>query len=443
MSHTPYVMYWMQSSIRSHWNPALERAVIEANKHNLPLLVVFVLTKGFMSANIRHYTFLLEGLRETLQELDKRKITLRIISANPPDTIVLLSRYAEVCILDRGYLNIHRDWYSQIRNRISVPVIQIESNTILPVHTAYPKEAYSAGIIRPKIHALWNDYLQPVKQHELKNANPPDIQSKFPELAILTENELKEKLEDTAKAHASRESISISSHFQGGEIMAEKKLQVFIEQNLRGFSTDRNDPSLQGSSMLSPYLHFGMISPLRIALETRDRGSGESVDVLWEELIVRRELACNFTEYNNNYDNPDCLPNWALETLHKHNSDPREYLYSFEELENGLTHDRYWNAAQNQMRSLGWMHGYMRMYWGKKVIEWSPDFETAYDRLVRLNDTWELDGRDPNGYAGIAWCFGKHDRAWQERPVFGKIRYMNDSGLRRKFNIDTYADKWT
>ncbi|GAB6089683.1 deoxyribodipyrimidine photo-lyase [Spirochaeta dissipatitropha] len=433
----------MQSSVRSHWNPALERAIIEANKQNLPLLVVFVLTKGFMSANVRHYAFLLEGLRETFQELGSRNITLHIVSGNPPDAIVLLSRYAEVCILDQGYLRIHRDWYSQIRKRISKPIIQIESNTVLPVRTAYPKEAYSAGIIRPKIHALWGDYLEAIKQYELTNHNLPDVKSLYPELEFLSESDLEDKLMDTAAAHASPGSISISSKIKGGELQAERRLHIFIEQNLGSFADDRNDPSLEGSSILSPYLHYGMISPLRIALEARDRGSGESVDVLWEELIVRRELSCNFTEYNGNYDNPECLPDWALKTLHKHNSDPREYLYTYEELEQAATHDKYWNAAQNQMRILGWMHGYMRMYWGKKVIEWSPDFETAYERLIRLNDDWELDGRDPNGYAGVAWCFGKHDRAWQERPVFGKIRYMNDSGLKRKFNIDAYADKWT
>ena len=160
-----------------------------------------------------------------------------------------------------------------------------------------------------------------------------------------------------------------------------------------------------------------------------------------EELIARRELAANFVYYNSKYDSIDCLPDWCTKTLGDHEGDPREYIYSLEEFEAAETHDPYWNAAQRQMVITGKMHGYMRMYWGKKILEWSPSPRVAYETALYLNDKYELDGRDPNGYTGVAWCFGKHDRPWKERPVFGKVRYMNDRGLRRKFDADLYVRK--
>jgi deoxyribodipyrimidine photo-lyase len=191
---------------------------------------------------------------------------------------------------------------------------------------------------------------------------------------------------------------------------------------------------------MSPYLHFGQISPLEIALEVSNTNSPGSESYL-EELIVRRELSMNFVFYNDNYDNIECLPNWAKETLELHAMDPRDYNYSFRELEKAATHDPFWNAAQYEMTKFGKMHGYMRMYWGKKILEWTDSPEEAYNICVTLNDKYELDGRDPNGYTGVAWCFGKHDRAWKEREIFGKVRYMNDKGLRRKFDIEEYVQR--
>ncbi len=190
---------------------------------------------------------------------------------------------------------------------------------------------------------------------------------------------------------------------------------------------------------MSPYLHFGQISPLHIALEVlKTKSPGKSAYL--EELIIRRELAVNFVYYNREYDNLKCLPDWAYNTLMEHRKDKREYIYSLEEFENAETHDPYWNAAQLEMVHSGKMQGYMRMYWGKKILEWAQNPEKAYQIALKLNNRYELDGRDPNGYAGVAWCFGKHDRAWKEREIFGKVRYMNDHGLRRKFKMDSYVD---
>ncbi len=202
----------------------------------------------------------------------------------------------------------------------------------------------------------------------------------------------------------------------------------------------KNDPTKECVSNMSPFLHFGQISPLHIALRVSETDS-PGKDAYLEELIVRRELSVNFVFYNKNYDAFEGLPEWAKKTLKEHEKDPREYVYTLEELENAETHDPYWNAAQREMTLRGKMHGYMRMYWGKKIIEWSRTPENAFKTAVYLNNKYELDGRGPNGFTGVAWCFGKHDRPWKERPIFGKIRYMNANGLKRKFDADGYVAK--
>jgi deoxyribodipyrimidine photo-lyase len=238
------------------------------------------------------------------------------------------------------------------------------------------------------------------------------------------------------------DSVEKTEHFKGGASEVTKRLENFIEDKLPDYPELRNDPTIDCQSNLSPYLHFGQISPIYTALKILDaNASAASKEAFLEELIVRRELAVNYVQYNENYDYFAGLPDWAKRTLWSHKSDPREYLYSLSELENAETHDPYWNAAQNQMRVTGKMHGYMRMYWGKKLIEWSKTPEIAFNTALHLNNKYELDGRDPNGFAGVAWCFGKHDRPWKERLIFGTVRYMNENGLRRKFDADKYIAK--
>jgi deoxyribodipyrimidine photo-lyase len=201
---------------------------------------------------------------------------------------------------------------------------------------------------------------------------------------------------------------------------------------------------VERGSGLSPYLHFGQIGPLEVALTVREApGIPEKAkEAFLEEMIVRRELSANFVFYNPRYDTYEgALPAWSRATLEKHRHDPRPYLYGLQELENAATHDLYWNAAQEEMVKTGRMHNYMRMYWGKKIIEWSASPEEAWDTALYLNNRYELDGRDPNAFAGIAWCFGKHDRPWAEHPVFGQVRFMNQKGLDRKFRMKAYLSR--
>jgi deoxyribodipyrimidine photo-lyase len=228
-----------------------------------------------------------------------------------------------------------------------------------------------------------------------------------------------------------------------GEKAAQSALYGFVEEKLGGYDRDRNNPNKTGQSDLSPYLHFGHISAQRIALEViKEKAASESRDAFLEELIVRRELSDNFCFYNDHYDSVEGFPEWAKKTLDQHMKDKRPYLYSLEDFEEARTHDDLWNAAQMEMVKCGKMHGYMRMYWAKKILEWTRSPEEAMETAIYLNDRFELDGRDPNGYAGIAWSIGGvHDRAWNEWNVFGKIRYMSYNGCRSKFKTDSYI-KW-
>jgi deoxyribodipyrimidine photo-lyase len=193
---------------------------------------------------------------------------------------------------------------------------------------------------------------------------------------------------------------------------------------------------------LSPYLHFGQISPSYTASEVGSYG-GPNSDAFLEELIVRRELSMNFNHFNPKYDSFSGLPDWAKKTLLERQEDLRKYLYTMEDLEKALTHDPYWNTAQKEMVITGKMHGYMRMYWGKKILEWTATPQDAFETALYLNNKYELDGRDPNGFTGVAWCFGNHDRPWARRPIFGNIRYMSEDGLKRKFDADKYTRKYS
>ena len=423
-----YVLYWMQASPRSHYNHALEYGINQANSLKKPLLVYFGITGNFPEANGRHYNFLLEGLRETQISLRDRGIKLIIRLCPPPEGLIELAENASMVIVDRGYLKIQREWVQNAASIIQCPFHQVETNVIVPVETASPKDEYSAATLRSKINKRLSDFLVPLKKRNLlKNSLDISVDS----VPLDDINSLIQRINVDVD-------VKPADKYEGGTKSAIIFLNDFLKNKLHKFE-ERNDPSRDYSSHMSPYLHFGQISPLYIALEVLKTKS-VGINAYLEELIVRRELAMNFVFYNENYDNLNCLPEWAQKTLSKHSKDIREYLYSFDELENAQTHDPYWNAAQKEMMSTGKMHGYMRMYWGKKIIEWTSNPEEAYDIALALNNKYELDGRDPNGYAGVAWCFGKHDRAWKERDIFGKVRYMNANGLRRKFKIDHYVD---
>ena len=424
-----YVLYWMQSSHRVEFNLALEYAFSWANKLDKPLVVFFGLTRSYPAANLRHYAFMLEGLRDVKAQLEDIGVKLVVREQSPELGVTALSKDACLTVVDRGYLKTLRQWYSDAAAKMRCSLVQVEDNVLVPVEEASIKEEYSAATLRPKIQKKRENFLRMPKQQEPKKSS---LDLKFDSVDLAD-------FDAVVSALNVDRSVQKAS-FRGGSREAAKRLVDFLENKLPVYADWRNNPTVDFTSKLSAYLHFGQISPVKIALEVLAADApDEAKEVYLEELIVRRELAVNYVYFNERYDSFEGLPNWANLTLNKHKADKREYLYTVEDLERAETHDLYWNAAQNQMRLTGRMHGYMRMYWGKKILEWTKTPQDAFKTALYLNDKYELDGKDPIGFTGVAWCFGKHDRPWKERPVFGAVRYMNANGLKRKFDADKYV----
>jgi deoxyribodipyrimidine photo-lyase len=372
---------------------------------------------------------MLEGLREVEQSLEKRGIRMVVLHESPEKGVLRISKKASLVVVDRGYLGIQRKWREHVAKQIDCSFIQVESDVIVPVEETSPKEEYAAATIRSKIHKKLDHFLVPFKQTDpLSDSMSFDFDS----------FDIDDIDQAISKLRIDR-SVKKVNTLQGGTKEAHMHFEVFLEGKLDRFPELRNDPTLDYLSQMSPYLHFGQISPLFIALKAKGTKS-PGVEAFLEELIVRRELSMNFVFYNEKYDSYEAIPEWAKKSLKSHQKDQRQYLYSLEEHEQAKTHDPYWNAAQREMVVKGKMHGYMRMYWGKKILEWSKTPEEAFRKALYLNNKYELDGRDPNGFTGVAWCFGKHDRPWGERPIFGNVRYMNDKGLKRKFDADQYVE---
>ena len=429
-----FVLYWMQQSQRAEYNHALEYAVQQANKIDQRVLVVFGLMDDYPEANLRHYTFMLEGLQETRAALAKRGIKMVVQKGNPADVALSVGRNASLIVCDRGYLRHQRRWREKVARNADCRVAQIESDVVVPMEVVSNKAEYAARTIRPKIHKHLNDYLVGFKPAKIKKSSL-NIQ--------ISGLDLTDAAAVAGKMSIDKSVLPVTAFFTGGTSAAKKIFREFLRQRFINYVDNRNQPQTDDISHMSKYLHFGQISPLYLALEIlkTDRRLKNAREAYLEELIVRRELAMNFVYHTPKYDSYACLPPWAQKTLAEHKKDRREYLYTHRQLENARTHDEYWNAAMREMKTTGFMHNYMRMYWGKKILEWAKTPEQAYKTALALNNKYFLDGRDANSYAGVAWVFGMHDRAWFERPIFGKIRYMAASGLERKCDIQAYVDK--
>jgi deoxyribodipyrimidine photo-lyase len=420
----------MQRSQRAKDNPALNLAIEAANLLKKPAVVFFSLIPNAHHANRRHYPFMLEGLRDVALGLRERGIGF-VWRRFPDHGLLEFCSEVRPCVVvsDENPMRGAERLRTRMAREIQVPFLTVDADVIIPTRLL-GKEHYAARTLRPKIHALLPEFLDPVTNPKARVAwkTSSKVRASIPDPSLLDGLRLNDV---TAPVFAQR----------GGTQQALTTLRRFIDDKLKGYSRDRNQPDLDGTSRLSAYLHFGHIGPHTIALAVQKSGAPlEDRSAFLEELIVRRELAHNFVRFNPHYETFRSGEPWANRTLGLHAKDKREELYSEAQLENAETHDPLWNAAQKQMVLTGWMHGYLRMYWAKKILEWSPSVAVAYDIAVRLNDRYELDGRDPNGYAGIAWAIvGKHDRAWgPERAVYGKIRYMSYASSSRKFDSDAY-----
>lgn len=428
-----YVLYWMQQSQRAESNHALEYAIQQANELGKPLLVGFGLMDDYPEANLRHYTFMLEGLQETQAALEQRGIKLVICQGSPDEVALDLGKKAALMVTDRGYLRHQKQWRDRVARAANCPVIQVEADVVVPVELASNKAETAARTLRLKILKHLDQFLVELRTTPLDKPSL-DLEVKGMDLKDL-DSVLKQLKLDTSVN-------PVRHHFQGGTTQAKQVLGNFIRHKFSTYAENRNQPQTSDVSHMSKYLHFGQISPIYLALQIQAAAvSKENQQSYLEELIIRRELPMNFVHYTPDYDSYTCLPAWAQHTLADHRDDHREHRYTRQQLEEAQTHDEYWNAAMKEMKYTGYMHNYMRMYWGKKILEWCNTPEYAHQTVLALNNKYFLDGRDPNSYANVAWIFGNHDRGWTERSVFGKVRYMSAGGLERKAKPKEYIEK--
>jgi deoxyribodipyrimidine photo-lyase len=422
------VVYWMQRSQRALDNPALEVAVRAANALSKSCVVFFAPVPFYPHADLRHYRFLNQGIPAIAAGLKQRGIGF-VLRRFPDHHLLRFCNQVRPALVigDENPLRETEAWRRTVAQQLGVPFWTVDSDVIVPSKLLM-KEQYGAYTARPVIRRLLQEYLKPVGNTRAKI--PWRAPRQLETLPIDT---------DITQGWKLDRSVAPIKKLSGGTGEAIQRLKRFIKAGLAKYPRDRNKPELDATSHLSAYLHFGHIGPHTVALAVeKSSAPRQAKDVFLEQLIVRRELAINFVRFNPDYDNFESGTAWAHKSLAEHAADPRK-IYSEQQLENAATHDPLWNAAQRQMAKTGFMHNYMRMYWAKKILEWSKTPAQAYRTAVYLNDKYELDGRDPNGYAGIAWAIvGKHDRPWFERPVFGKIRYMSFNSTSRKFDSKRY-----
>ena len=429
------VVYWMQRAQRADDNPALDSAIAAANDRRLPAVVLFVLDPHFPGANLRHFRFMLEGLAELPDALSARGVGFVMRFGSPPDEVARFCGDLRAALLvgDENPLREPERWRRQVADAARIPFWTVDADVAVP-SVLLEKEQWSAGTMRPRVVRHLDLCLRPSARPKARVAwsAPRGLARVEPSLRLLDDLPVDR-------------GVQPAPGWRGGRRAGLALLRRFIRERLDGYSTLRNRPETEGTSGLSPYLHFGQVGPREIVLAARAADAPlEDRQAFIEQLVTRRELAVNFVRYNAACDRVESAARWARDTLERHRSDPRERVYTERQFERAETHDPLWNAAQRQMVGSGWMHGYVRMYWAKKILEWSESPEAAMAAAIALNDRYQLDGRDPNGYAGIAWAVaGKHDRAWgPERPIFGTVRYMSLGSTSRKFDSKAYIAKW-
>ena len=428
------VVYWMQRAVRIHQNPALDVAIDVANLLGLPVVVFFSVIPNYPNANLRHYHFLHQGLRDVEEDAKERGVGF-ILRRYPNNSLekFLAEVGAAILIGDENPCREPERWRKALARRLKLPYWTVDADVVVP-STVFGRDYFLLQHMRP--------HLKLVLPRFLVAPRSPRPQHAWHKPRSLAADSLAGDI--TAGFNHLDRTVQPVDTFTGGTHAALRHLKRFVTHGLKDYPDLRNHPELQGTSRLSPYLHFGNIGPLTIALAVEDafaKGlvSEAARDRFLDQVIAWRELSVLFVRYNHNYDSWECAEPWARQTLIEHTADKRPYRYTFQQLERAETHDDLWNAAQREMTHTGWMHNYMRMYWAKMILAWSPDPARAYEWAVTLNDRYQLDGRDPNGYAGIAWSIaGRHDRPWFNRPIFGLVRSMSGASTAKKFDSDAY-----
>jgi len=426
------VVYWMQRSQRSSYNLALNEAIERANELHLPVVCYFGLDDSYPGGLARDYRFLLEGLQDVAGGLQERKVGLVVRREGTVQGITRLAGElkASLVVTDQSHLRLGRRRRRQVAEALTtcdIPLWSVDNDVVVPVR-AIGREQYAARTIRPRLHRLRDQYLQPIS-HPVAMAPPA---------AVRSDVDL-DDIEGTLATLEVDRALERSAQYVGGERAARETLDRFVRELLNRYHTHRNDASVDVTSNLSPYFHFGHMDPWTAAFAVGAADVPlEARDSFLEELLVRRELAHNFTFYNERYDSLAALPDWARATLQEHAGDEREHLYTLDELAEARTDDDLWNAGQQELLLTGSIHGWVRMYWGKRILEWTPSPDIGLAHTLYLNNRYALDGRDPVSYANILWCYGKHDRPWPRRPIFGTVRSMTRAGAERKFDVAGY-----
>ncbi len=433
-----YVLYWMQSSHRFEDNWALRYAVLQADALGKPLLIHQGLDPTYEHANDRIHTVILENAKALHRRAAKLGLRYQFVLRRRRDddrrVVDHLAARAAIVITDLFPTAGIAERTARFAERCPVRVVEVESHCIVP-YGNFVKEEYAARTIRPKIAKVLDHALEPVEDRGPR--------AKFTESMWESIDVPRVDFSDfdVAAAVASCEiDHSVAPvPFTSGLDGARKRLAAFCKDGIADYAERRNEPKdTNGSSRLSPYLHFGQISAAEVARTVRETGHKESVQKFEDELVTWRELAYNFCVRNPNFGKLKGLPDWAHRSMEKHKDDPREHIYSLEQLERAETYDELWNAAQREMVRTGHMHNVTRMLWGKSVLLWTARYKHALEHLILLNNKYALDGRDPSSYGGIQWCFGKFDRPWFDKPVFGVIRPMSLARARQKFDAEAY-----
>jgi deoxyribodipyrimidine photo-lyase len=428
------VVYWMQRSVRIVDNPALDIAIEAGNLLGLPVVVYFEVIPNYPNANLRHYHFLQQGLRDVEEDAAERGVGF-VLRRSPENFLEAFLEEVEAALLigDENPCRAPERWRQVLAKRLKLPYWTVDADVVIPSRV-FNRSFVLLHHFRPRLEAELPNYL--VAPRAIATLHPWKPWKKLESYSL--------GQDITAGFAKLDRRIGPVDSFIGGTHCALKRLKDFVSTGLKDYETARNHPEVKGTSRLSPYLHFGNIGPLTVVLAVKKsvaegKATAAAADKYLDELIGWRELAVLFVRHEPNYDNWECAAPWARKTLIEHTGDARSHRYTLAQLERGETGDELWNAAQREMVDTGWMHNYMRMYWAKKILEWAPDPARAFEWAVTLNDRYELDGRDPNGYAGIAWAIvGRHDRPWFNRPVFGLVRPMSGTSIARKFDAEKY-----
>ncbi|MBN2034147.1 MAG: deoxyribodipyrimidine photolyase [Deltaproteobacteria bacterium] len=464
-----FVLYWMVAFRRTGWNFSLQRAVEWCVELKKPLLVFEPLRAGYGWASDRFHRFIIDGMAANSERLKKSKAAYYPYVEPTADAgkglLAALAQRACLVVTDDYPAFFIPSMISAASGSLPLLIEKVDGNGLLPMSVAdsvFTGAQFFRRFLQKELapHLASMPEPDPLKQKMLPDPImiPKAVLKKWPPVSP----ELLRGGPKTLSALPINHQVSPVER-TGGSKEGLKTLKGFIESKLAVYPENRNHPDDDATSGLSPYLHFGHISVHEIFRHLADKEGwtpqhlskkvtggragwwrmSEAAEAFLDELVTWREIGFNMCRRNGDYARYDSLPDWALKTLNQHSKDKRRYLYSLEAFETATTHDPLWNAAQTQLLLEGRIHNYMRMVWGKKILEWTPSPRQALDVMIELNNKYALDGRDPNSYTGIFWCLGRYDRAWgPERPIFGKIRYMSSENTIRKLRIDEYLEKY-